>query len=77
VPERSWVQKVVGSIPASMVEPGISTFGDMLVLVLQLISPVCKIGTSLEGRVLVESIQDDTELTNLCTRPVGGEVQDN
>jgi hypothetical protein len=41
VPERSWVR------PSTEVEPGFSTFGGMLVPVLQLISPVCKTGTSL------------------------------
>jgi hypothetical protein len=41
VPERSWVQSL---LPSTEVEPG---FGGMLVPVLQLISPVCKTGTSL------------------------------
>jgi hypothetical protein len=52
VPERSWVQSL---LPTTEVEPGFSTFGGMLVTVLQLISPVCKTGTSLclsEGCVL-------------------------
>jgi hypothetical protein len=44
VPERSWVQPL---LPTTEVEPGFSTFGGMLVPVLQLISPVCKTGTSL------------------------------
>jgi hypothetical protein len=44
VPERSWVQSL---LPTTEVEPGFFTFGGMLVLVLQLISPVCKTGTSL------------------------------
>jgi hypothetical protein len=44
VPERSWVQS---PLPTTEVEPGFSTFGGMLVPVLQLISPVCKTGTSL------------------------------
>jgi hypothetical protein len=44
VPERSWVQSL---LPSTEVEPGFSTFGGMLVPVLQLISPVCKTGTSL------------------------------
>jgi hypothetical protein len=44
VPERSWVQSL---LPTTEVEPGFSTFGGMLVPVLQLISPVCKTGTSL------------------------------
>jgi hypothetical protein len=43
VPERSWVQSL---LPTTEVEPGFSTFGGMLVPVLQLISPVCKTGTS-------------------------------
>jgi hypothetical protein len=43
VPERSWVQFL---LPSTEVEPGFSTFGGMLVPVLQLISPVCKTGTS-------------------------------
>jgi hypothetical protein len=43
VPERSWVQF---PLPSTEVEPGFSTFGGMLVPVLQLISPVCKTGTS-------------------------------
>jgi hypothetical protein len=43
VPERSWVQSL---LPSTEVEPGFSTFGGMLVPVLQLISPVCKTGTS-------------------------------
>jgi hypothetical protein len=34
-------------LPSTEVEPGFSTFGGMLVPVLQLISPVCKTGTSL------------------------------
>jgi hypothetical protein len=46
VPERSWVQSL---LPTTEVEPGFSTFGGMLVPVLQLISPVCKTGTSLQG----------------------------
>jgi hypothetical protein len=33
--------------PTTEVEPGFSTLGGMLVPVLQLISPVCKTGTSL------------------------------
>jgi hypothetical protein len=41
--ERSWVQSL---LPTTEVEPGFSTFGGMLVPVLQLISPVCKTGTS-------------------------------
>jgi hypothetical protein len=45
VPERSWVQSL---LPTTEVEPGFSTFGGMLVPVLQLISPVCKTGTSLQ-----------------------------
>jgi hypothetical protein len=44
VPERLWVQFL---LPSTEVEPGFSTFGGMLVPVLQLISPVCKTGTSL------------------------------
>jgi hypothetical protein len=44
VPERSWVQSL---LPTTEVEPGFSTFGGMLVPVLQLISPVCKTGTNL------------------------------
>jgi hypothetical protein len=44
VPERSWVQSL---LPSTEVEPGFSTFGGMLVPVLQLMSPVCKTGTSL------------------------------
>jgi hypothetical protein len=44
VPERSWVQSL---LPSTEVELGMSTFGGMLVPVLQLISPVCKTGTSL------------------------------
>jgi hypothetical protein len=44
VPERSWVHS---GLPTTEVEPGFSTFGGMLVPVLQLISPVCKTGTSL------------------------------
>jgi hypothetical protein len=44
VPERSWVQSL---LPSTEVEPGFSTFGGMLVPVLQLISPVCKTSTSL------------------------------
>jgi hypothetical protein len=44
VPERSWVQSL---LPTTEVEPGFSTFGGMLVPVLQLTSPVCKTGTSL------------------------------
>jgi hypothetical protein len=44
VPERLWVQSL---LPTTEVEPGFSTFGGMLVPVLQLISPVCKTGTSL------------------------------
>jgi hypothetical protein len=44
VPERSWVQSL---LPSTEVEPGFSTFGGMLVPVLQLIGPVCKTGTSL------------------------------
>jgi hypothetical protein len=36
VPERSWVQSL---LPTTEVEPGFSTFGGMLVPVLQLISP--------------------------------------
>jgi hypothetical protein len=44
VPERSWVQSL---LPTTEVEPEFSTFGGMLVPVLQLISPVCKTGTSL------------------------------
>jgi hypothetical protein len=48
VPERSWVQSL---LPTTEVEPGFSTFGGMLVPVLQLISPVCKTGTSLWVRV--------------------------
>jgi hypothetical protein len=44
VPERSWVQSL---LPSTEVEPGFSTFGGMLVPVLQLISPVCETGTSL------------------------------
>jgi hypothetical protein len=44
VPERSWVQSL---LPSTEVEPGFSAFGGMLVPVLQLISPVCKTGTSL------------------------------
>jgi hypothetical protein len=44
VPERSWVQSL---LPTTEVEPGFSTFGGMLVPVLELISPVCKTGTSL------------------------------
>jgi hypothetical protein len=47
VPERSWVQSL---LPSTEVEPGFSTFGGMLVPVLQLISPVCKTSTSLFGR---------------------------
>jgi hypothetical protein len=47
VPDRSWVQSL---LPTTEVEPGISTFGGMLVPVLQLISPVCKTGTSLFAR---------------------------
>jgi hypothetical protein len=43
VPERSWVQSL---LPTTEVEPGFSSFGGMLVPVLQLISPVCKTGTS-------------------------------
>jgi hypothetical protein len=43
VPERSWVQSL---LPSTEVEPGFSTLGGMLVPVLQLISPVCKTGTS-------------------------------
>jgi hypothetical protein len=43
VPERSWVQSL---LPTTEVEPGFSTFGGMLVPVLQLISPVCKTGTA-------------------------------
>jgi hypothetical protein len=35
-------------LPSTEVEPGFSTFGGMLVPVLQLISPVCKTGTSLK-----------------------------
>jgi hypothetical protein len=46
VPERSWVQSL---LPTTEVEPGFSTFGGMLVPVLQLISPVCKTGTSLSS----------------------------
>jgi hypothetical protein len=46
VPEWSWVQSL---LPTTEVEPGFSTFGGMLVPVLQLISPVCKTGTSLES----------------------------
>jgi hypothetical protein len=42
--KRSWVQSL---LPTTEVEPGFSTFGGMLVPVLQLISPVCKTGTSL------------------------------
>jgi hypothetical protein len=41
VPERSWVQSL---LPTTEVEPGFSTFGGMLVPVL---SPMCKTGTSL------------------------------
>jgi hypothetical protein len=48
VPERSWVQSL---LPSTEVEPGFSTFGGMLVPVLQLISPVCKTGTSLFSRI--------------------------
>jgi hypothetical protein len=44
VPERSWVQSL---LPSTEVELGFSTFVGMLVPVLQLISPVCKTGTSL------------------------------
>jgi hypothetical protein len=44
VPERSWVQFL---LPSTEVEPGFSTFGGMLVPVLQLISQVYKTGTSL------------------------------
>jgi hypothetical protein len=44
VPERSWVQFL---LPSTEVEPEFSTFGVMLVPVLQLISPVCKTGTFL------------------------------
>jgi hypothetical protein len=43
-PERLWVQSL---LPSTEVEPGFSTFGGVLVPVLQLISPVCKTGTSL------------------------------
>jgi hypothetical protein len=43
VPERSWVQSL---LPTTEVEPGFSTFGGMLVPVLQLISPVCKTRTT-------------------------------
>jgi hypothetical protein len=46
VPKRSWVQSL---LPTTEVEPGFSTFGGMLVPVLQLISSVCKTGTSLLG----------------------------
>jgi hypothetical protein len=46
VPERSWVQSL---LPTTEVEPGFSTFGGMLVPVLQLTSPVCKSGTSRAG----------------------------
>jgi hypothetical protein len=46
VPERSWVQSL--QLPSTEVEPGFSTFGGMLVPVLQLISPVCKTGTYLQ-----------------------------
>jgi hypothetical protein len=44
VPERSWVQSL---LPTTEVEPEFSSFGGMLVPVLQLISPVCKTGSSL------------------------------
>jgi hypothetical protein len=50
VPERSWVQSL---LPTTEVEPGFSTFGGMLVPVLQLISPVCKTGASPRGGWLV------------------------
>jgi hypothetical protein len=48
MPERSWVQSL---LPSTEVEPVFSTFGGMLVPVLQLISPVCKTGTSLKSEV--------------------------
>jgi hypothetical protein len=48
VPERSWVQSL---LPTTEVEPGFSTFGGMLVPVLQLISPVCKTGTTLNAHM--------------------------
>jgi hypothetical protein len=41
---------VLSLLPTTEVEPGFSTFGGMLVPVLQLISPVCKTGTSLSGK---------------------------
>jgi hypothetical protein len=47
VPERSWVQSL---LPTTEVEPEFSTFGGMLVSVLQLISPMCKTGTSVLSR---------------------------
>jgi hypothetical protein len=55
VPERSWVQSL---LPTTEVEPGFSTFGGMLVPVLQLISPVCKTGTS---RFLRKRAREATE----------------
>jgi hypothetical protein len=63
VPERSWVQSL---LPTTEVEPGFSTFGGMLVPVLQLISPVCKTGTSL----LLGPVQAGLKLKicNTCRR---------
>jgi hypothetical protein len=58
VPERSWVQSL---LPTTEVEPGFSTFGGMLVPVLQLISPVCKTGTSLFCSDLIK--QSDVSLS--------------
>jgi hypothetical protein len=55
VPERSWVQFL---LPSTEVEPGFSTFGGMLVPVLQLISPVCKTGTLQLGPKRSESSWD-------------------
>jgi hypothetical protein len=46
VPERLWIQFL---LPSTEVEPGFSTFGGMLVPVLQLTSLVCKTGTSLKA----------------------------
>jgi hypothetical protein len=64
VPERSWVQSL---LPTTEVEPGFSTFGGMLVPVLQLISTVCKTGTSLY-KYLVGATQETQNLIRIARR---------
>jgi hypothetical protein len=68
VPERSRVQSL---LPTTEVEPGFSTFGGMLVPVLQLISPVCKTGTYIPFRYVYLLGTYRTSILALPTRYPG------